>query len=345
MATAKKLKSGNYRVRIYDKDTKKYKSFTAPTKREAERLGSDYLMSLIKPDDKSLTVKEAAENYISDKSAVLSPTTIQGYQTILNNNMDRLLDVNVNDVNVRLVQDWINELSLEKSPKTVKNVYGFFRSVIDYSGIMIDLRKIRLPQRTKNFKRLPPPELIIETFRGSEIELPVLLGLWCGMRMSEILGIRKMDISDGILTIRQVVVTIDGKEVVKKQAKTYNSNREIRLPQPIINLIDDIDVPKNERIITKTRKAIYSMFVRRMQKKNYRITFHDLRHINASVMAALNVPDLYAMERGGWSCTNTLKNVYQQTFDDKRLQVDKTIDDYFNDIYDTRYDTKNENIS
>ena len=46
MATAKKLPSGNYRVRVYDKATEKYKSFTAPTKREAERLASDYLAGL-----------------------------------------------------------------------------------------------------------------------------------------------------------------------------------------------------------------------------------------------------------------------------------------------------------
>ncbi len=32
MATAKKLPSGSYRVRVYDKNTGKYKSFTAETK-------------------------------------------------------------------------------------------------------------------------------------------------------------------------------------------------------------------------------------------------------------------------------------------------------------------------
>jgi hypothetical protein len=41
MATAKKLPSGNYRVRVYDKSTGKYKSFTAQTKREAERAAAE----------------------------------------------------------------------------------------------------------------------------------------------------------------------------------------------------------------------------------------------------------------------------------------------------------------
>ena len=40
MATAKKLPSGNWRVRAYDKKTDKYKSFTAPTKKTSRINGS-----------------------------------------------------------------------------------------------------------------------------------------------------------------------------------------------------------------------------------------------------------------------------------------------------------------
>lgn len=49
MATAKKLPSGNWRVLIYShtekvdgKDVKRYKSFTAPTKKEAEYLAAQW---------------------------------------------------------------------------------------------------------------------------------------------------------------------------------------------------------------------------------------------------------------------------------------------------------------
>ena len=46
-------------------------------------------------------------------------------------------------------------------------------------------------------------------------------------------------------------------------------------------------------------------------------------------MLMLNIPDKYAMERGGWSTNSTLKSVYQHTFSEERKQVDKKIDDYF----------------
>lgn len=61
--------------------------------------------------------------------------------------------------------------------------------------------------------------------------------------------------------------------------------------------------------------------------------------MNASVMLALNVPDKYAMERGGWSTNNIMKSVYQHTFSAERKAVDDRIDDYFTGIYDMIYDT------
>lgn len=61
--------------------------------------------------------------------------------------------------------------------------------------------------------------------------------------------------------------------------------------------------------------------------KHYR--FHDLRHVQASVMLMLNVPDKYAMERMGHASTNMLKNVYQHTMKSKSEEVADKVDQYF----------------
>lgn len=86
-------------------------------------------------------------------------------------------------------------------------------------------------------------------------------------------------------------------------------------------------------IVPMTRKKIYSRFTRIMEKHGIKMTFHDLRHLNASVM--LGVPDKYAMERGGWSTDNILKSVYQQTFSSEREKMDDKIDSYFSGIVDS----------
>lgn len=212
---------------------------------------------------------------------------------------------------------------------------------MSYYDVDIRLGKIRLPSKTKKLKILPDVETVVDLFRGSDIEIPVLLAVWGGMRMSEILGIRRKDLCGDVLTLSQVRVTV-GKEIIdKEQAKTYNSRRQLRLGQPIVNLIDSLNLQPDDYVVAYTRKQVYGRFVKTMRSAGYQITFHDLRHINASVMAKLNIPDVYAMERGGWSNTSTLKSVYQQTFDTDRQRIDQTIDDYFQDIYDTKYDMKN----
>jgi integrase len=77
----------------------------------------------------------------------------------------------------------------------------------------------------------------------------------------------------------------------------------------------------------------YSRFRRPIQKAGLpEMSFHDLRHMNASIMVALGIPDKYAMERGGWSSNGTLQNVYQHTFSEERENVDDRIDDFFRKI-------------
>ena len=75
--------------------------------------------------------------------------------------------------------------------------------------------------------------------------------------------------------------------------------------------------------------------LKKLAKANgYDLTFHQLRHLNASVMLMLGIPDKYAMERGGWATNTTLKSVYQHTFDEERRKVDEQIDGFFNALLD-----------
>ena len=46
-------------------------------------------------------------------------------------------------------------------------------------------------------------------------------------------------------------------------------------------------------------------------------------------MAKLNIPEKYAMERGGWKTDTVMKRVYTHTFSNERIKVDNIIDEYF----------------
>ena len=79
---AKKLPSGSWSARLFlgeDENGKKhYKSFTAATKREAERLALNYAEERATPD--RITFKDALARYIESKSNVFSPSTLRGYR-------------------------------------------------------------------------------------------------------------------------------------------------------------------------------------------------------------------------------------------------------------------------
>ena len=70
--------------------------------------------------------------------------------------------------------------------------------------------------------------------------------------------------------------------------------------------------------------------------------FHDLRHINASVMLALGVPNKYAQERMGHATDNMLKTVYQHTMSAEQAAVAQKVDDYFFSKLQTNLQTESD---
>lgn len=186
-----------------------------------------------------------------------------------------------------------------------------------------------LPKTQKRIKQLPPARDVLRVILGTEIELPCLLAMWCSLRMSEIRGAKRSDIIDGVLTIRDTIVTVQGEHIEKHSTKTVDSTRQIALPEHVKRLIAALPEGQ-DKLTLLSGQAIYKRFVRLLEANALpSMTFHDLRHMNASIMLALGIPDKYAMERGGWSSPHIMKSVYQHTFTAERQAADNKIDDFF----------------
>lgn len=340
MATAKKLPSGNYRCRAYDKTTGTTKSFTAPTKKEAEFLANEWLTGRKKLPPEDRTIKACIEDYIELKCKVLSPTTIKGYRSLLANQFSAdFLSTKLSDINSVVIQQEINVITIENAPKTVHNANGLLSAAL--KTYFPEFRyTVTLPKVQKRVRELPLPEDVMPLFIGTDIEIPVLLAVWLGLRMSEITGLKRSDIVNGKITIQRTRVRIEGGEIVEKEsAKNVQSRRTLTLPPPIVELISQ---QTGEYITELSGDKIYHRYTKIMKKAGFEgVTFHDLRHINASTMLKLGIPDKYAMERGGWSTTSTLKRVYQETFSEERHAVDHRVDEYFSKILATKLATNN----
>ena len=339
MAKAKQLPSGSWRVQVYDRETGKYRSFTSKLpgragKAEAELMAREYQLGRKRKREQGLTIGECIDEYIAMKEHILSPATIEGYRKERRNSLADLCDIYVGDITPQLVQAHINKLAVTKSPKTIRNAHGLLVSVLNVYAPDIRLTTT-LPKQQKKYKQLPEVEQIMSAVVGTEIELPCLLALWCSLRMSEIRGAKKSDIKDGVLTVHDTIITVRGEHIEKHATKTIESTRQLLLPERIQSLIAALPA-EQDNLTLLSGQAIYKRFSRLLERSGLpHISFHDLRHINASVMHALGIPDKYAMERGGWSSDHIMKSVYQHTFSAERQEADKKIDSYFSSVLES----------
>lgn len=345
MASVEKLPSGKWRATAYlgrDVSGKKIrKTFTAETKWQALKLAEEYKETR-EERPKGMTVGDAIDGYIAAKTNVLSPTSISSYKGIRRNRLQSLMDVPLNKLTVLTVQKAVNADAARLSAKSVISAHGLLSSALKMYAPDFVLRTT-LPAKQPHIKQLPEPEVVYDAIAGTEIELPCMLAMWLSLRMSEIRGLQYRDIGTDELLVRRTRVYVEGKQVCKEQTKTFSSTRVCDLPQYIRDLIyaDGEEHQPEEFIVNLSGQAIYKRFVRIMKKHDVKMTFHDLRHLNASIMLALGVPDKYAMERGGWSTNSTLKAVYQHTFSDERKKVNERINNYFSEVVHTKVHKKN----
>lgn len=358
MARKKKneLPSGSIRLRVYShsepvldssgkpvfedgkpKLKKIYISVTGKSKEEVAAAAARIRMNKDNENDPgNMTLAEAIDRYLDSSGSILSPTTVHNYDVIKRNSFKDLMDCRIRSITTSRLREAVNkEASRTKktgkpiSAKTVTNEYGLIRSVLN--TYVPDLNTtVPMPQIVKNQHKLTQPSQIFDLVKGTDIELPVLLAMWMSFTMSEILGLYKSkSISEdgNYISIVQTEVAIKGKAVTKDTAKNPTRRRTHRIPPYIKRLISEVP---GDKLVNKSHVALSHSFIRLIDKSGLpHMTFHDLRHVNASVMALLQVPDKYAQERGGWSSDVVMKNTYMQTFSEARTAVDNTIDAYF----------------
>lgn len=342
-----KLPSGNLRKKVFigykevDGVRKPvYKSVTGANKADLDEK-VETVKQLYKSGYtvKSQSLAHAIDIYIQRYENILSPATIRGYKTIRKFAFQNIMDMDIFDLTEQIISlavvsecSRINEKTGKVlSAKTIHNEYGLLAAVLKEYNLEFHPK---LPKVVKKQNDISTPDVIFNIVKGTEMELPVLLSMWLSFTISEIKGLTKSKSisADGkYISIVEVQVLNDKNEMVSKDiAKNPKRNRTLRLPEYIKKLIDDVD---GDIIVPMSRGMLYHNFTRLLEKNGLpKMTFHDLRHVNASTMSALQIPLKQAQDRGGWSTPNIMLSTYTQAFSAERKQADDKIDDYFNNI-------------
>lgn len=334
MPKAKKTKSGKYRVTVYDyKDSTgkvHQKTFTADTKREAERLANVYKGGATLSD---LTVGEAVKGYIDNKKNVLSPSTHRAYMSIYRTHFaeSRFGALKLTSLDNIAVQRFISDLEL--SPKTVRNISGLLIAAASMYMPQIHY-SVTLPAQIRPQLHTPTTaevEHLIEAVKTDrELYIVVLLCAFGTMRRSEACAIRYDDIDydTNTITIRRSCVRSDsGGWIYKNTPKTDSSYRRVICPSDVITTIGH----GFGYVITKScPNALSERFTKVLEREGLpHFRLHDLRHYSASILHALGIPDQYIMNRGGWSTPNVMIRVYRDALTDVDKRMNRKAVRYF----------------
>lgn len=340
MPTAKRLPSGSWRCQAYagkdESGKRQYKSFTAPTKKEAELMAAQFSVNKEIFEDKNNPLfKDAMAHYNEVKSNVLSPATMRGYCSLAENAFPELLDVPIMKIDSNLVQQWANRFSANRSPKTVRNASGYLQAVLGLYNVpqRID---ITLPQKKPvDYHVVTDEELsiLLKHCNGNALGIAVALAAFIPARRSEICALTYADIDrkKNTVTINKAMVEDENSQWVTKVPKTYSSYRVVTLPKEIIDMIPE-GKPK-DRIMQCTPNSLANRFRRALKTLKMDFRFHDLRHYGATFLyAQAEIPIKEIMSRGGWQNSATLENIYSHTLPEFQKAATEAVSAKFNSV-------------
>ncbi len=339
MVKIERLPSGSYRARVH-LGGGKYKSITDKDKKTVQLLAAQYEADIEsaqakeKDPNRGMTVGQAMERYIELKSAVLSPATLLGYDVIRRNRLTGIMDIRISDLTQEDIQRAINEDALNHSPKSVRNDHGFLSAVLSVYRQDMKLNTT-LPQKKKPKIEIPTQEEVdtmFEYFRGTEMEVPFALAACCGLRESEIGGLKWKNVDfehNRIIITESIVRGIDAGYVRKDDTKSYAGDRSIRMYPFIRRILESAN--RDGEYVTRLNPALigkrFSNGLKKAGLPHYR--FHDLRHYLVSVMLSLNIPKNYIADMVGHTDEHMIDTVYGHLMAQKKHDVEDIMEAYF----------------
>lgn len=176
----------------------------------------------------------------------------------------------------------------------------------------------------------------ISTFDKSDPYYTIYMILyWTGMRVGELLALRKSDINlkSGYIHIDETYAIIEGEEVVN-DPKTDTGTRDIGITTNIKEVLTDYigrlyGVRASDRIFTQSRTNIARIMNEHADAaKVKRIRVHDLRHSHASLLINMDIDVLTISERLGHKNPSVTLNVYSHLFKKKKKFLVERLEDH-----------------
>jgi integrase len=330
LPTPRKQASGLYviNLKLNGKNVAVHGETQAKCRRNATAIKADYLTGRVLVNKCNLTVTQAIDNYIDNRTK-LSPSTIRGYKSIQKNVFTTVTNTKLDEVNWQKAID-----DDDHAPKTIRNAWGFIASVLAENNLSVP--KVRLPAKISRERAFLQPDQIltfIKAINGQECELAVLLGLH-SLRRSEILDVTygDVDLKNNIIHVRgAAVVDEDNKVVHKKTNKNASSTRDVPIMIPrLAELVEQGNGKKTDYLVTCHPNTIWRTVNSICKKNNLpEIGCHGLRHSFVSLAYHLGWSEMATMQIAGYSDFQTMRKIYTHLADVDKNQAISSMREFF----------------
>lgn len=363
MATARKLPSGNWRVRAYaGKGTdgkNKYVSFTAETKREAERMASSFEQDKERKIQNRMTLGEAMDAFIDTcRSQGYSPATVPDYVYRRKNSFTSIINLPVSKITESDVQQCMNDRAKDVSPKTVRNDYYLLKKTLS-----IYAPSLRLDHITLSRKKTKRKQVFSESWASSILSLAKQSGdmdfyLYCcfiistGMRQSEIFSLKWGDISAGptsittadgntyklgTIRVNKARVKNEHRQYEAKDTKTEAGVRDLSVDWAFFESLYSIR-PRgadDEYIITLKPNLLSYRWKRLKAALGLPDTMrmYDLRHFYATAFAGSGASEEELQKAMGHSTSTFTHQVYVELFREHQERVNAQMAERTRSLY------------
>lgn len=353
---AERLPSGAWRVRVYISNGPKgksiRKSFTSPDKKKVLAQAAAFADTHRNVQNLN-SFETAMDNFIRDRAAALSPSTLRGYSHIqkkFKNKYPGFCALSIFSISSADIQQIISKmLTQEKlSAKTIKNRLGLISAVLAYNNIAMP--PVKAPQVAKPTLNIPDSSIVKQVIKAAEsnpeLWICIMLAATGPLRRGEIAALGRTDqdgdplenidfVQNMIHVHHSMVKGIDGKYYIKPP-KTKNSDRYIPMDPRLLQVI------KNQGYVTDWKPIqIHDKFMWLLkQNKLPHFRFHDLRHYCISELLANGIEEIYIAERSGHADHASL-NIYSHVLHNHHQDVNQKVLAKFDQLYKlaTKLDT------
>lgn len=346
MANARLLPSGAYRTQVKKTINGKVvcKSFTVhpkdckgnarKAKDQSEMLARQWRLSAEESEVYGLKVRDAIQQYIQDRSKVLSPSTITNYKRLIPL-FDSLMDICVDDIKTADIQALVNEWSISVRAKTCRNRISFLLSVLDY--VECDKKfRIRYPNSPSKEIKAPDTEDVKMLLDNAPDDLkPILyLAAFGALRRGEIAALKQKDISRDMYTVHvHADMVLDGNKWTYKPFPKNTLAGVVQLPKFIIDMLPCSSDPE-AYVFDMNPNMISHRYDNLKKRLGFSFNFHSLRHFAASFRSDLGIPRKYIEEVGRWeSGSVVLERVYDNTLTSTRKKYTQITNRYIEENF------------